>query len=145
MSVDRTCEECGTPFVAKTKRGRFCGAACRVRANRRPTKTGRAVTAAAQSGERPAPRVGAADGGLEAQIRSSLESAGAMQTVAGTAALLLARQIGSGQDSGSAVATMTRELSRLMGEARAEAAPKQRDGADDVMARVAAKIQELVR
>jgi hypothetical protein len=39
---------------------------------------------------------------------------------------------------------MTKELSRLVGEAKAEAAPLQRDGADDVMARAAAKIMRLV-
>lgn len=148
MPSERACEECGATFVAKTRRARFCRDGCRVKANRRPTKTGRAK-ADRQPGEvvelkmAPPPPV-QVDGSLATQIRTSLHAAGALETVAGMAALMLARQIEKGQDSGSAVATMTKELSRLLGEARAEAAPQQRDAADDVMARAAAKLMRLV-
>lgn len=156
MPIERHCEECGKPFVAKTRRARFCSDKCRVYANRRPTKTGRAKQdAGAAPAEvvelRPtgtdgaAPSTSDADGGLAAQIRATLRAVGAFETVAGMSALMLARQIDKGQDSGSAVATMTKELSRLMTEARAEAAPTQRDGADDVMARAAEKLLRLVQ
>lgn len=154
MPLDRTCEECGEPFVAKTKRARFCKDVCRVKANRRPTKTGRAKDDAdrgraaevvelkvAPPPAAPPPDV---DGGLAAQVRTSLQAAGALETVAGMAAVVLARQIERGQDSGSAVASMTKQLQTLVGQARAEAAPQQRDAADDVMARAAAKIMGLV-
>lgn len=149
---DRSCEECGTAFTPSRRDQRFCKAYCRVKANRRPTKVGRAKQegkSGAGSAEvvelkaAPAPPQDV-DGGLAAQVRSSLTDAGALATVAGMAALTLARQIEKGQDSGSAVASMTKQLSALMAEARAESAPSQRDAADDVMARAAAKIMRLV-
>lgn len=152
MSLKRDCEECGTPFEAKTKRARFCKTACRVKANRRPTKIGRAKAragggdVAAEVVELDASGAGVVedDGGLVSQVRQTLQSIGALATVAGMAALRVARQIDKGEDSGSAVATLSKELSRLMAEARAEAAPLQLDAADDVMARAAAKILRLI-
>lgn len=166
MSFEKACEECGVTFVAQRATAKFHSATCRVRANRRPTKTGRAkfdaeaVTAdvvqlrpgqkakKAQQAEKsaagsttPPPQV---DGVLVEQIRASLEKAGALETIAGASALLLARQMERGQESGSAVASMTKELSRLVVEAKAEAGPRQQDAADDVMARAAAKLMRLV-
>jgi hypothetical protein len=163
MPLDVTCEECGGPFVAKTRRAKFCGAACRVRANRRPTKTGRAkaeggteaqvvalhpasaAPAPAPAPGEPPPPVVDAEGSFAAQVRQVLETRGALATIAGASALVLARQIDRGQDSGSAVASMVKEISRLKAEAFAEAAPLQRDGADDVMARAAEKLLRLVQ
>lgn len=153
-----TCEECGKPFEAKTRRAKFCHVNCRVRANRRPGKVGKAKAAQSASGAPTGgqvvtlPTASGPDAGSEqpegllaAQVRTSLTEYEALETFAGAAAVRVAQQIDRGEDSGSAVATMTKELSRLMAEARAEAAPKKRDGADDVMSRAAEKILRLVQ
>jgi hypothetical protein len=142
------CAECGKEFQTTSPRAKFCpdNSACRKAASRRPSKQGRQELNAPTADVVQLPdRAPAAEGGLAKQIRASLEAAGAFETVAGMSALMLARQIDKGQDSGSAVATMTKELSRLMTEARAEAAPQHRDAADDVMAAAAAKIMRLVQ
>lgn len=129
------CEECGEPFVARSSRAKFCpGGKCRKAANRRPSKKGKAASTVTP----PLP------GGLISQVASDLEKAKAMDTIPGRAALALAYRIESPMETGSAAASMTKELSRLVAEARAEVAPRLGDAGDDVEARVAAKLQ-LVR
>lgn len=165
MPLDRTCEECGTAFVAKTKRAKFCETKCRVRANRRPSKTGAAK--AKQSNQEPGkaggtvtalptaggpldetspanPNTEDVAGSLADQVRKSLTDLKALDTIAGSQAVRVARQIDRGDDSGSAVATLSKELSRLVAEAKVEAAPRIKDAADDVMARVNEKFLSLV-
>lgn len=143
------CAECGKEFQTTSARARFCpdNSACRKAASRRPSKQGRREIdgGTAVDQRKPATPVADADGGLAAQVRASLRAAGAFETVAGMSALMLARQIDKGQDSGSAIASMTKEVSRLVSEAKAEAAPTQRDGADDVMARAAEKLMRLAQ
>ncbi|HSV39574.1 MAG TPA: hypothetical protein VLI04_12530 [Nocardioidaceae bacterium] len=157
MPTTRPCEECGEPYVAKTKRSKYCGATCRVRANRRPTKTGAAkakaggtVTMLPTAGgpldeTSPAnPNTEDVTGSLADQVRKSLGEIHALDTIAGSQAVRVARQIDRGDDSGSAVATLSKELSRLVAEAKVEAAPRIRDAADDVMAKVNQKLLSLV-
>lgn len=149
----RPCDECGEPFPAKTKRAKYCGATCRVRANRRPSKTGAAkakqgtVTQLPIAGG-PLDQTSPADpsvedivGGLADQVRKSLSALQALDTIAGAQAVRVARQIDRGDDSGSAVATLSKELSRLVGEAKVEAAPRIKDAADEVMERVNEKLR----
>jgi hypothetical protein len=156
METTRPCDECGEPYVAKTKRSKFCGATCRVRANRRPSKTGAAksrgasVTVLPTAGG-PLDQTSPADpnsedvaGSLADQVRRSLTEVKALDTIAGAQAVRVARQIDRGDDSGSAVATLSKELSRLVAEAKLEAAPRIRDAADDVMAKVNEKLLQLV-
>lgn len=144
MPLDRTCDECGTAFVAKTKRARFCGAACRVRANRRPSKVGAAAAKRADTATpSDAPKTESKTESLTAQVRRTLERFDALDTVSGLNAVLIAGQLDRGDDSGSAMATLSKELSRLVAEAKAEALPKHRDGTDDVLARVAEKLMGL--
>lgn len=146
--LQRLCEECGADFEAKTKRAKFCTTACRVRANRRPSKVGRAKSSGAaevvQLHTAPSSTVDDPEDSLAGQVRRTLSEIDALTTVAGMAALRVARQIDKGEDSGSAVATLSKELSRLMAEARTEVAPKQKDAADDIVGRVQAKFLRLV-
>lgn len=167
--VDRVCEECGTTFSAKTNRARFCSTAHRVRANRRPTKVGKAKDDAARkpakkaatkktAAKKPAAKKSASKGEdevtpppapvydtLAEQLKNSLTELQALDTIAGMAALRIAQQIDRGQDSGSAVATLSKELSRLVGEAKIEAAPKIRDRVDEVADRAGEKMLRLVK
>jgi hypothetical protein len=77
---------------------------------------------------------------LEGQVRSTLTELQALGTVSGMTAVRVAQQIDKGRDTGSAVAGLSRELSRLIGEAKVESAPNRRDKVDDIKDRAAAKI-----
>ncbi len=154
MPVERNCEDCGQPFTAKTRRAKFCSDLCRVRANRRPTKVGKAKAASAihavPDGKSkpeaaavvtpPAPTYDT----LEDQVVGSLTDLNALDTIAGRAAVRVAQQIDHGGDGGSAVVSLSKELSRLVAEAKVEAAPRNRDKADDIAMLVNQKILRLV-
>lgn len=132
MQTERECEECGGTFVAKTQRAKFCKPACRVKANRRPAKTGAATSST---------KVTIPDrGGLISQVAADLTKAAALDTIPGRAALALAYRIESPMETGSAAASMTRELSRLVDEARA-LAPQRQDQIDDLGDSVGAKLR----
>lgn len=157
-TVIRPCEECGETFPAKTQRAKYCGATCRVRANRRPSKVGAAKAKAGgqQTGGTvtqlpiaggPLDQTSPADpsvedivGSLAEQVRKTLTEAQALDTIAGAQAVRIARQIDRGDDSGSAVATLSKELSRLVVEAKVEAAPRNRDRVDSMLDAVGQKL-----
>lgn len=145
MAIERPCDECGTTYVAKTKRSKFCSATCRVRANRRPDKIGAAAKAVVDGeSDKAAPPAKPVYDTLAEQVRESLDELKALDTISGMAALRVAQQIDRGGDSGSAVATLSKELSRLVSEAKTESMAKHKDEADDIMERVGNKILHLV-
>jgi ATP-dependent exoDNAse (exonuclease V) alpha subunit len=152
--LDVTCEECGAAFSAKTRRAKFCKTSCRVAANRRPSKTGKAKEQGQAAGAvveigKNAPAPPPADppkptyDTLAEQVRESLTELKALDTISGMAALRIAQQLDRGGDNGSAVATLTKELSRLRAEARVEAAPRHRDGVTTIEERVAGKLLQF--
>ena len=135
MPIKRPCDECGTTYLAKSKTSRYCETACRVRANRRPSKQGAATAADA-----PAPVSPYERGGLLGQVVADLTKANVLETIPGKAALALAYRIESPMETGSAAASMTRELSRLVEEAKA-LAPKRQDAIDALGDGVGAKLR----
>ena len=141
MQHKRKCDECGQTFMAKTARAKFCKTACRVKWNRRPAA--KAATAAAKEPQTapasPVPRV-PDRGGLISQVAADLQKAGVLDTIPGRAALALAYRVESPMETGSAAASMTRELSRLVEEARG-LAPKRQDGIDELDGSVGAKLR----
>lgn len=139
MAYDKPCEECGDTFTAKTSRARFCGPACRVRANRRPSKTGATADRAAKKPSSATLERGA----LIGQVAAELAKTGVLDTIPGRAALALAYRIESPMETGSAAASMTRELSRLVAEAKS-LTPTQNDQVDQLGDSVGAKLR-LVR
>jgi membrane-bound lytic murein transglycosylase B len=143
MTAARTCEQCGKSLEGRSPRTRFCDSACRGKAARQPAKVGTAK-AKADAGEKPddAPAKPTYDT-LAEQLKESLTSAQALDTIAGMAALRIAQQIDRGGDTGSAVATLSKELSRLVAEAKIEAAPKIKDAADGILERAAEKMAGL--
>lgn len=148
-TFERTCEQCGTSFTSPRSQARFCGPTCRSRAHR--GKPGvEAVEANASSEDPPATRAVAAKRSkrystLEEQVRATLTEMKALTTISGMSAVRVAQQIDRGGDSGSAVATLSKELSRLVSEAKVEAAPLNADKVDDVAALVNAKILRLAQ
>lgn len=124
------CRECGAEFEAKSPRAVYCSAKCRKAANRRPAKQGVAAN----------PAVTVERGGLRGQVVADLTRIGVLETIPGKAALALAYRIESPMETGSAAASMTRELSRLVEEARA-LAPASQDHIDDLGDSVGAKLR----
>lgn len=155
-TYQRECAQCGNDFTAGRRHARFCSSNCRNRNHRgKPPTAGVVVLSVvgARTTDEAAPADGAAEGkpvkgrtydALEVQVRESLGAANALNTISGVAAIRIAQQIDKGGDAGSAVATLSKELSRLVGEAKVEAAPLNRDKADDIAALVNAKILKLI-
>lgn len=155
-TYERACEQCGGAFTSSRRQARFCGPTCRSRAHRgKPALAvvldeGAETTSSTSEVEAKAAKGKRRDAhrkydSLEDQVRSSLSDLQALTTISGMAAVRVAQQIDRGGDSGSAVATLSKELSRLVGEAKAEAAPRTKDAADDIMAKVNEKILRLVQ
>ncbi|GAB3781490.1 hypothetical protein [Nocardioides ungokensis] len=135
---DVTCDECGRGFEAVSPRARFCSPRCRKASSRRPSNLGRhrAVTHAPES----APQ---AAGALVAATAVELTQLGQLDSVCGRAALALAYRIESPIETGSAAASMTVQLSRLMGEARTAATPSRRDAIDQLTESIGAKVMRF--
>lgn len=135
------CAECGTVFEARSSRAKYCSPKCRKAVSRRPSKQGKLEAEGAPQVPTapPAPEYDS----LADQIKNSLTELEALNTISGMAALRVAQQIDRGRDSGSAVATLTKELSRLVTEAKRESEPKRKDAADAIASKVIAKLQGL--
>jgi len=103
-----TCESCGAVFEAARSDARFCGERCRKRAQR----------GAAGGPVRPVERLDDLPGpGLAAAVLAELEAAGRVDTAGGQSALTLARRIEDGRDTGSAIASLNREMRATLAEA----------------------------
>lgn len=104
--MTRNCDACGIEFEAKRSTAKYCGGTCRQRGNRRPS---------GDVDQTPA------ESGLVASIRLELEQAGRLETSLGQQAVTLAERLGSPRDTGSAVASLSKELRAVMAEATAGA------------------------
>lgn len=105
--MQRLCDSCQKPYEAKRVTSRFCSPTCRSRASRG------AVVADLRP---PAPT-----GGLVGAVRRELEEAERLDTALGQAALGLAERLAAGNDTGSAIATLTREMRTTLEAAKAGA------------------------
>ncbi len=143
----RPCEVCRKPFEAATARARYCGPTCRSRANRSGSSKPAVVKASAAARTNPAPAGGTVTplhavpapaaappparpvddvpaggvdvaGDLVATLTRELRDAGRLDTWQGQSALALAVRLEhSAADTGSAVASLTRELRAAVTEA----------------------------
>jgi hypothetical protein len=116
MATRRNCDSCGDAYTAKTARSRYCSDRCKVRYSR-------GVVVPIETKAKPSPPPAAGDdvrpqpaGVLGATIRE-LELAERLETPAGQAALVLAWRLDGNRDTGSAMATMTRQLRETLAEA----------------------------
>lgn len=91
------CGGCGDTFEAKRKTAKYCSGTCRTRGNRR-------------SGEAPA-----VANGLSESTRAELARLRKLDTVQGQQVMVIALRMESLFETGSAVAALSREHSRLMG------------------------------
>lgn len=132
--MQRACDSCGGKYEAKTARSRFCGERCRKRAQRtRPDAVVRQLPVkGAKRGSRKAPKgseqVAApaspkpVEGPVLVSTRKTLEDAGRLDTPMGQAAMVLAARLDFClRDTGSAVASLARELRSTLDAATAGA------------------------
>ena len=70
--------------------------------------------------------------GVVATVTAELTAAGMLDSHQGQAALLLARQMESGDDTGAALAQMVRQLTATMASALASAEPAAADPVDEL-------------
>lgn len=110
--MQKPCEVCGCDFTAQRSTARYCGEACKKRAQRAAKKS-QPVAVVVPIPPRSPQSVGVVVRSLYETCRDELGvQAG---TAMGTAALLIARRLDDGVDtSGAAVASLTKELHRLM-------------------------------
>ena len=112
--TNRQCRQCASDFVALSPRARYCSDACRSRARYQRVK--RAPTADLYGLPIPAE-----SNDLAGAVATELQAAGRAHTVAGVAALTIARRIDACPESSAGLATLTRELRACMAEALADA------------------------
>lgn len=104
--MQKVCEACRQSFESPNPRKRFCDASCRSRGHRG------AVVALPNE-----PLTAASS--VTAATRTLLEAADRAETPAGASALALAARIDSNSDTGSAMASMVRELRAAVADATA--------------------------
>ncbi len=101
--AERACDQCGRQYEAKRPNSRFCGDTCRKR-SQRDRRAAKSAEARKSSG-------------LADQVRSDLKKADRLNTVLGRQAIALAGALETAGVSGASVASLSRELSRVMAEA----------------------------
>ena len=105
-----TCQSCRKRFTAQRSTARYCSGKCAKREQRAEAAATASQTAKATAG--PVGRVGAA-------VEADLDAAGVLGTPAGAQAMQLARRLDlSAGDTGSAMAAVSRELSKVLEEAK---------------------------
>lgn len=106
--MQRSCDFCGMSYLARSRSSRFCSSTCRLRNHRSPV---RAVSALPVHASPP--------GGLVAAITAEFEQSGLLGTVLAQQALVLARRVESPLESGSGVASASKELRTVVAALRA--------------------------
>lgn len=104
--MQRACDSCGKPYEAKTKRSRYCGETCK----KRGLRAGAVVPL--RQVEQPSEELSAV-----AVTRRVLEDCERLHTPAGVNALLLAAKLDAGGDTGSAMASLSKQHLAALAEA----------------------------
>lgn len=94
--METTCASCGVTFTAKRSTAKFCSTTCRSKGHRAPGK--------------PAP----AEHPLITSVRAELTKANRLNTPAGQQALVLAAQMLHPMNTGSAVASASKQLTEVL-------------------------------
>lgn len=108
--MQRNCAFCGKSFQAQRPTAKYCSGSCR--ANMSVSKPKQDVPVVAPVVDGPTP-------GLVEAVRAELEAAERLNSVLGQHALELANRIVSAPGMNAGVASLSKELSRVMGEALA--------------------------
>lgn len=116
--MERSCEVCSKPYQAQRASSRFCSSSCRGQAKHLrdsgvgpPARVSKAQAAAGVVPSLPVVSVPVPAGtGVAGVLRAELLAAGRLDTALGQSALCLADRIDLGQDTGSGLASLSREL-----------------------------------
>jgi len=134
--VKRTCAwaGCGVEFETSSPRARFCSSTCRSRNSRAQNAPAPAPTAAkkpsvkkAAAAKVPTTAPKADEHAFVKATRRELVGLEALESMLGQQVLTIADRMGRGAETGSAMASLSKEHSRLMGELRARAKGKEED------------------
>lgn len=125
-----TCAQCGTEFEAKRRSRRYCSPTCQKRARRGTEEPGKVETEAEKVDDEPKPALAVSvllGEDVVAATKRDLEAVGKLDSVAGRQAMVVAARMTLPKATGSEIAALSRELSRLMilavGKAGQEADP----------------------
>jgi hypothetical protein len=126
LTMERDCVICGTGFVARNSRRRFCSDRCRKRA----VRGGFGATVSAAE-----PRTPSGPGEVEQATGEALRAVGRLGTPLGQVAVVLARRLDHpGADTGSALSAVARQLQVAMEAVTADVRPAM-DPLDELRAR----------
>lgn len=129
--MDRQCDQCGAPLTGDNPRKRYCGSTCRQQARRAGSSDASVTPLHSSSSTETAENVGA----TERAVREQLTAADRLDTPDGAAAVVLARRLDEpGRDTGSAMASVAREMSARI-EAALEGARVEGDPTDELQQR----------
>jgi hypothetical protein len=117
MTTTVTCAACGKAFEGRNSRARYCKQACQKRGQRNATIAARA---ASEPGAEPGVEPTAVNL-FERATEAELIRLKKLDTMLGQQALVIARRMGQADETGAAIATLSREHSRLMAAAAAGA------------------------
>jgi len=112
----KPCGRCGKQFEAKRSTAKYCGSTCRSQASLIRGEGGEVVPLNIVPAATPPD---ASETGLIAVTRDALTMAKVIDTVPGQSALILAARITAGQDTGSAMSSMVKQLAASVSEALA--------------------------
>lgn len=114
MIISRSCDGCGKPYEAASKRSKYCSGACKTRASR-------AGASATVTELHPEP---ARDALNTDAVLIELDALGAVGSGLGMQALTLASRLDHSRlETGNSVASISRELRAVMAEVRMSARP----------------------
>lgn len=104
----RSCNVCGTPYEAKSRTSMYCGKTCGMRASRKrraEEASGTVVAIGPTSAE-----VGEVAGAVESATLAVLTDTARVDTPLGRAALVMARKVDGGRDTGAGLAALVKQL-----------------------------------
>lgn len=107
--TQRACDSCRDRYEAKRPNSRFCSERCRKRFSRQP---GAVASLVPEVDDAPI-----SEGPLTRSTRLELEAVGRFDTSIGQLAMLAARRLDAGGETGSAVASLMREHRATVAEA----------------------------
>jgi hypothetical protein len=123
-----SCSVCSKPFEAKMSNAKYCGGTCRQRAARGSPVPKIVPEIPQKTDIHP----------LVAETQRELSESGNLHTVLGQTALRLAEKLAESFDTGSAMASLSRELRAVMAEVKSGTA-SQGDSLDEIAQRRAKK------
>ena len=136
--MQRVCVVCSGPYEAVRPQAKYCGETCKKRAQREGIAASRRGSAAPASSAEANP-VRPVTGLLDS-VRAELEVLKKLNSVSGQHALEIAGRIASAPGMNTGVAALSKELSRVLAEARATATVVA-DPVDELGKRRDAKLQ----